>query len=136
MGANPLFLKSKVKVMEISRETRAAVKPACWGAVGGAVALAIIGFTWGGWVTGGTAKNMASAAATNGQQSVLVPLCVAQFMTTDGAVSKIKETPTYNHDDIVREFVKKVVDTPMDYSLARACAAAVDEVLSKSAAKS
>jgi len=135
MGANPLFLKSKVKVMEISRETRAAVKPACWGAVGGAIALAIIGFTWGGWVTGGTAKNMASAAATNGQQSVLVPLCVAQFMTTDGAVSKIKATPTYNHDDIVREFVKKVVDTPMDYSLARACAAAVDEVLSKNAAK-
>jgi Flp pilus assembly protein protease CpaA len=130
------ILKSKVKVMEISRETSAAVKPACWGAVGGAMALAIIGFTWGGWVTGGTAKNMASAAATNGQQSVLVPLCVAQFMTTDGAVSKIKETPTYNHDDIVREFVKKVVDTPMDYSLARACAAAVDEVLSKSAAKS
>jgi hypothetical protein len=38
------------------------------------------------------------------------------------------------HDDIVREFVKKVVDTPMDYSLARACAAAVDEALAKSAA--
>jgi Flp pilus assembly protein protease CpaA len=122
--------------MEISKETRAAVKPACWGAVGGAVALAIIGFTWGGWVTGGTAKNMASAAATSGQQSVLVPLCVAQFMTTDGAVAKIKATPSYNHNDIVREFVEKVVDTPMDYSLARACAAAVDEALAKSAAKS
>jgi Flp pilus assembly protein protease CpaA len=122
--------------MEISKETRAAVKPACWGAVGGAIALAIIGFTWGGWVTGGTAKNMASAAATSGQQSVLVPLCVAQFMTTDGAVAKIKATPSYNHNDIVREFVEKVVDTPMDYSLARACAAAVDEALAKSAAKS
>jgi len=35
-----------------------------------------------------------------------------------------------------REFVKKVVDTPMDYSLARVCAAAVDEALAKSAAKS
>ncbi len=124
----------KVKFMEISKETRAAVKPACWGAVGGAIALAIIGFTWGGWVTGGTAKNMVST--TNGQQSVLVPLCVAQFMTTDGAVIKIKATPAYNHDDVVREFVKKVVDTPMDYSLARACAAAVDESLAKSAAKS
>jgi hypothetical protein len=52
------------------------------------------------------------------------------------AVAKIKATPPYNHDDIVREFVKKVVDTPMDYSLARACAAAVDEALAKSAAKS
>jgi hypothetical protein len=33
----------------------ASVKPAVWGAVGGAVAAMIVGFTWGGWVTGGTA---------------------------------------------------------------------------------
>jgi hypothetical protein len=122
--------------MEISKEMRAAVKPACWGAVGGAIALAIIGFNWGGWVTGGAASKMAAAAVTTGQQSVLVPLCVAQFMATDGAVTKIKATPSYNHDDVVREFVKNVVETPMDYSLARACAAAVDEALTKSAAKS
>jgi hypothetical protein len=51
-------------------------------------------------------------------------------MTTDGAVAKINATPPYNHDDIVRELVKKVVDTPMVYSLA------IDEALAKSAAKS
>ena len=39
MGENPLFLKSKVKVMEISQEMRTAVKPASFGAVGGAIAL-------------------------------------------------------------------------------------------------
>ena len=31
------------------------LKPACWGAVIGAIALAVIGFSWGGWVTGATA---------------------------------------------------------------------------------
>ena len=31
----------------------AQLKPALWGAVGGAIALAIVGFTWGGWMTGG-----------------------------------------------------------------------------------
>jgi hypothetical protein len=77
---------------------------------------------------------MASAAETSGQMSVLVPLCVAQFMATDGAVAKIKITQ-YGHDDVIREFVKKVVDTQMDYSFARACAAAVDDALAKSAAK-
>jgi hypothetical protein len=50
--------------MEISKEMRGAVKPACWGAAGGAIALAIIGFTWGGWVTGGHAKTLADAAVT------------------------------------------------------------------------
>ena len=102
----------------------------------GAIATMFVGFYWGGWVTGGTAKGMASAAQTNGQMSVLIPLCVAQFMAADGAVAKIKVTPSYSHDDVVREFVKTVVGTPMDYSFARACAAAVDVTLAKSAAKS
>ena len=35
------------------------LKPTLWGAVGGAVALAIIGFSWGGWVTGGTSRSLA-----------------------------------------------------------------------------
>ena len=105
------------------------------GMVAGAIATMVVGFNWGGWVTGGTAKGMAATAETNGRMSILVPLCVAQFIATEGAVAKIKATPKYNHDDIVREFVKKVLDTEMDYSFARACAAAVDESLTKSAAK-
>ena len=100
----------------------------------GVVATLVIGFSWGGWVTGTTAKNMASAAETKGQMSALVPLCVAQFMAADGAVAKLKLTP-YGHDDVIREFVKKVVDTDMDYSFARACATGVDDALAKSAAK-
>jgi hypothetical protein len=100
----------------------------------GVVATLVIGFSWGGWVTATTAKNMAATAETTGQMSVLVPLCVAQFLSTDGAVAKIKVTQ-YGHDDVIREFVKKVVDTQMDYPFARACATAVDDALAKSAAK-
>jgi hypothetical protein len=100
----------------------------------GAIAATFVGFYWGGWVTDRTAKSLASSAQTDGRMSVLVPLCVAQFMATDGAVAKIKITQ-YGHDDVIREFVKKVVDTQMDYSFARACAAAVDDALAKTAAK-
>jgi hypothetical protein len=100
----------------------------------GVIATLVVGFTWGGWVTGTTAKNMASVAETKGQMSALVPLCVTQFMATDGAVAKLKLTP-YGHDDVVREFVKKVADIEMDYSFARACAAAVDDVLAKTVVK-
>ena len=77
---------------------------------------------------------MAATAKTDGQMSVLVPLCVTQFIGTDGAVAKLKLTQ-YGHDDVVREFVKKVVDTEMDYSFARACASGVDDALAKTAAK-
>ena len=56
----------------------------------GAVAAITIGFFWGGWVTGGTAKTMTAMAETNGRMSVLVPICVAQFTAADGAVAKFK----------------------------------------------
>lgn len=36
------------------------LKPGLFGAGIGAVALAIVGFSWGGWVTGGTAEAMAA----------------------------------------------------------------------------
>lgn len=29
-----------------------------WGAAAGAAALAVVGFSWGGWVTGGNAEAM------------------------------------------------------------------------------
>ena len=34
-----------------------------WAAAAGAVATIVVGFAWGGWVTGGSAKRMAEAAA-------------------------------------------------------------------------
>ena len=102
----------------------------------GAVATMVVGFNWGGWVTGGTAKTMAANAETNGQMSVLVPLCVVQFTATDGAMIKFKGTASYNRDSIVREFVKKVADTTMDYNFARACAAGVEAAMAKTEVKS
>ena len=38
-------------------------EPFLWGAATGAIALAIVGFTWGGWVTAGTAQQRAGAGA-------------------------------------------------------------------------
>ena len=125
----------KAKAMQVPSILRAESRARLvQGIVIGVVATVVIGFSWGGWVTGTTARSMTSAAETSGQMSVLVPLCVTQFMAADGAVAKIKMTP-YGHDDVVREFVKKVVDTQMDFSFARACAAAVDDALAKTAAK-
>jgi hypothetical protein len=62
-------------------------------------------------------------------------LCVAQFMATDGAVAKIKAEPSYNRYEVVRDLVKTVAGTEMDYSFARLCATAVDDTLAKTAAK-
>ena len=53
--------------------------PFLWGAVAGAIVLAIFGFNWGGWVTGGTAERLAVGRADAATVSALAPICVAQF---------------------------------------------------------
>ena len=51
--------------------------PALWGAVAGGVALAIVGFNWGGWVKGGTALKMSQASSSAAVAEVLTPYCLA-----------------------------------------------------------
>jgi hypothetical protein len=55
------------------------VKPAAWGFVAGAVALAIVGFSAGWVVWNGTAEKMANARAEKAVLAAMTPICVAQF---------------------------------------------------------
>ena len=50
-----------------------------WGAIGGAAALAIVGFTFGGWVTGGKAAELARMQAEKAVITALAPICVDNF---------------------------------------------------------
>jgi hypothetical protein len=62
----------------------------------------IVGFNWGGWVTGGTAQAMANDAVVQRLASV----CVAQFDQDPGNQQKLgelKETSSYQRDDYVME---------------------------------
>src|SRR6266508_5398742 len=49
------------------------------GAAAGAAPILVVGFTWGGWVTGGTAKEMAQKSATSAVVTALAPICVDKF---------------------------------------------------------
>jgi hypothetical protein len=67
------------------------LKPACWGAVGGAVALAIVGFSWGGWVTGATADAQAKQRADRAVVAALTPICVDKFRQQADAATNLVE---------------------------------------------
>src|SRR5690606_20430910 len=49
------------------------------GAAVGAVATAIIGFNWGGWVLGSTAAQQVEAAEQASVVKVLAPICADRF---------------------------------------------------------
>lgn len=55
------------------------IKLVSWGAVGGAIVLAIVGFNWGGWVTGGAAQAIAKEGAASAVAERLGTICLAQF---------------------------------------------------------
>ena len=78
---------------------RSEVKPALWGAACGAVAVAVIGFAWGGWVTGSSAHKQARLDADSAVIAALSPICVTQFKAgADAAVKldELKKVPTYD----------------------------------------
>jgi len=62
-----------------------------WGAVVGAVACVIVGFSWGGWVTGGTARKDAATAAHDAVVVALAPICAAQYRAQSDGPAKIAE---------------------------------------------
>ena len=61
------------------------------GAAAGAVATLIVGFYWGGWVTGGTAKEMTQKSSTAAVIAALSPICVDKFQHSAEASTNIIE---------------------------------------------
>ena len=77
-----------------------------WGAIGGAIVLAIIGFTWGGWVTGGTAQTMAEEMAEDAVVDRLAPICVEQFNQVsekDQKLKELKEIASWKRGDYIKK---------------------------------
>jgi hypothetical protein len=72
----------KVSFKEWWRDARPTKTVVFWSWMGSVVLTMIIGFAWGGWVTGGTARSMAQT---------LAPMCVVQFKQAPGKDQKLEE---------------------------------------------
>jgi hypothetical protein len=67
------------------------VKPAVWGALTGAAAFAVVGFSQLGWTLGSTAEKMATQRAEAAVVAVLAPICVEKFQHQADAPAKLLE---------------------------------------------
>lgn len=82
------------------------LKPALLGAAGGAFALAVVGFSWGGWQTGGGADKMAAEHARHEVVAALVPICIEQSKQDPKAretLALLKETSSYQRSAMVMD---------------------------------
>jgi hypothetical protein len=68
-----------------------------WACAGSVIAAIIIGFSWGGWVTGGSAREMAEESAAQARQELAAVVCVDRFMAAPDAgdqLTALKEIPS------------------------------------------
>lgn len=106
-------------------------EPGIYGAAIGAAVLGIVGFTWGGWVTGGTAQDRAMAMAHDDVVAAMVPVCVDMARTDPERAAKlavIRDTQTYQRRNALMEAgwaTMPGAESP-DRDIAQACLASLD----------
>ncbi len=82
------------------------IKPAVLGFGLGAVAIMIVGFSWGGWVTGSKADKMASDRADVEVVKAFVPVCVAMSISDPNAaitLAELEKAQSYKRDDVIMD---------------------------------
>lgn len=107
------------------------LKPGIYGAIVGAVFVGVVGFTWGGWVTGGTSNDKAVAMSRDSVVVSMVPVCLDMARSDPARADKmaaIRAASTYQRRDALMEAgwaTMPGTDAP-DRDIAQACLAELD----------
>ncbi len=107
------------------------LRPGIYGAIIGAVTVSIAGFTWGGWVTGGSARDNAMAMSHDNLVAAMVPICLDMAQTDPQRFAKlatIRAAKTYKRRDALMEAGWATVpgaESP-NRDIAQACLASLD----------
>ncbi len=86
----------------MKQETSVKVKYGVWGLIFGAAVAMIVGFGWGGWVTGGTVKGKTDEAVLASQAAI----CVAQFMKApnhDRELKAFEDTDSWKRGELIEK---------------------------------
>jgi len=94
----------------------------------GAIASMVVGFSWGGWMTGRTADKIAAERADTAVVTALTPICVEKFLQNSDAKVNLailqKISSNWEQGDFLQKggWATQPGATSPDYHLARACA--------------
>jgi hypothetical protein len=107
------------------------LKPGIYGAVIGAAFVGVVGFSWGGWVTDGTANDRAMAMSRDDVIASMVPVCLDMARSDPSRADKlatIRAATTYQRRDALMATgwaTMPGTDAP-DRDIAQACLAALE----------
>jgi hypothetical protein len=97
------------------------------GAGVGAAATLLVGFNWGGWVTGGTARDMTQQSTRAAVVAALSPICVDKFQRSADAgtnLAEFKKVSSYQQGTFIEKggWATMPGSERVDSSVAQACA--------------
>ena len=95
--------KSVVRHLNDYRPTKSTL---VWACAGTAVATMIVGFAWGGWVTGGTSREMATAAGGVARGELAGDICVERFSAAPDSAAKLVEFKAITDNYRKQQFVE------------------------------
>ena len=104
------------------------------GAAVGAIATIIIGFSWGGWMLGSTAKKLATDETRSAIVTVAAPACAEHFANkaNDEKWAEYQKVDIWRRDTYIKEAgYATVVGLTNDYSTSSAIADACVKALNK-----
>lgn len=125
--------EKKVSYRQRWDKARATKKVVFWAILGAIVLTMIVGFSWGGWVTGGTAQNLGETMAEDAVVQRLAPICVFQSDQDPDKAQKLmefNEAKNYQRDDYVKEqgWATMPGEDQPDSKVADACAKLLVEI--------
>jgi alpha/beta superfamily hydrolase len=78
-----------------------------WSCAASIVATIVIGFSWGGWVTGGTAMQMATDAGARASAQMAAADCIVRFKNGSEASAQLatlkKADSSYERTDLIKK---------------------------------
>jgi hypothetical protein len=98
--------KKKISLKKWWREARPTKTAVFWSWIASIALTMIIGFAWGGWVTGATARRLAETMAQDAVVERLGPICVAQFNQDpgkDAKLAELREASSYQRRTFVQD---------------------------------
>jgi hypothetical protein len=104
------------------------------GAAAGAIATIIIGFGWGGWMLGSTAKKLATDETRSAIVTIAAPACAEHFVNkaNDEKWAEYQKVDTWRRDTYIKEAgYATVAGLVNDYSTSSAIADACVKALNK-----
>lgn len=96
-----------------------------------AVATIVVGFNWGGWMTGGSASKAATEAGITASRKLAAAICVDRFKAAPDSSAKLVELKALPDSYKKRQFIESggwatmPGQTSADSNIAEGCSAAL-----------